>query len=191
MIAFLDGALAAKGADGCFLEVNGVGYRVACSGTTLASLPEVGARVRLWTHMHVREDAMSLFGFATEAEQALFEALISVSGVGPKVALQMCSAFTPESFRRAVATDDVASLSSVPGVGKKTAQRIVLELKERLALPDLQVVGAAPAALAQARSALENLGYSPAEIRAALGEVDAAAADSVEEVVKSALRVLA
>lgn len=191
MIGFLDGVVAGKTLDGCFVDVGGVGYRVACSTTTLAALPGDGERARLWTHTHVREDALGLFGFATEAEQRLFEALIGVSGVGPKVALQICSAFTPDTFRRALATDDVAALSSVPGIGKKTAQRMVLELKEKLSLPDLQVVGTAPAALAQARSALENLGYSPAEIRAALGEVSPAAEDTVEDVVKSALKVLA
>lgn len=191
MIGFLDGRIAAKSSDGCFIDVGGVGYRVACSATTLAALPRDGERTRVWIHTHVRDDALDLFGFATEPEQQLFEALIGVSGVGPKVALQICSAFTPESFRRALTTDDVASLSSVPGIGRKTAQRMVLELKEKLSLPDLQVVGASAAAVAQARSALENLGYSAAEIRAALGEVDATAGRSVEDVVKSALKVLA
>jgi Holliday junction DNA helicase RuvA len=111
--------------------------------------------------------------------------------VGPKVALQVCSAFAPDELRRALVTDDVAGLASVPGIGKKTAQRIVLDLKEKLALPDLEVVGARPDSLAQARSALENLGYSPGEVRAALGEVDPGPDDGVQEVVKSALRVLA
>lgn len=191
MIGFLDGVVAARDADGCFVDVNGVGYRVACSATTLASIPGDGAKVRLWTHMHVREDALALYGFATEPEQALFEALIGVAGVGPKVALTMCSAFTPEAFRRALVTDDVASLSSVPGIGKKTAQRILVDLKEKLDLPDLALVGAQPDALAQARSALENLGYSPGEVRAALGEVSPNDDEDLEQVIKSALKVLA
>jgi Holliday junction DNA helicase RuvA len=111
--------------------------------------------------------------------------------VGPKVALQMCSAFSVEAFRRALVTDDVAAISSVPGIGKKTAQRILLELKEKLSLPDLAIVGTQPDTLSKARSALENLGYSPGEVRVALGELDVAGDDTVEVVVKSALRVLA
>lgn len=191
MIGFLTGRLAARRPDACFLDVNGVGYELHCSASTLASLPAEGVEVRLWTHLHVREDALALYGFASEAEQKMFEALIAVSGVGPKVALQVCSAFTVEAFRRALVTDDVAAISSVPGIGKKTAQRILLELKERLSLPDLTVVGSQPDTLAKARSALENLGYSAGEVRVALGELDVAAEDSVEGVVKSALRVLA
>jgi len=191
MIGFVRGTVAGRTQDGCLVDVNGVGYRLACSATTLAALPPDGAEVRLWTHVHVREDALALFGFATEGEQRMFEALIGVTGVGPKVALQVCSAFSPESFRRTLATDDVGAISSVPGIGKKTAQRIILELKEKLSIPDLQVVGPGADALAAARSALENLGYSPGEVRAALGELQPAPDDRVEEVIKSALKVLA
>ena len=191
MIGFLRGEVAGRTPDGCFVDVHGVGYRLSCPTTTLAALPPDGGTARLWTHLHVREDALTLFGFGSESERRTFEALLSVSGVGPKVALQVCSAFAPDELRRALVTDDVAGLASVPGIGKKTAQRIVLDLKEKLALPDLEVVGARPDSLAQARSALENLGYSPGEVRAALGEVDPGPDDGVQEVVKSALRVLA
>lgn len=190
MIGSLTGTIA-RTADGCFIEVAGVGYRVACSAATLAALPPDGATARVWTHLHVREDALALFGFATEAEQRMFEALIGVAGVGPKVALQVCSAFSVESFRKALVTDDVAAISSVPGIGKKTAQRILLDLKEKLALPDLSIVGSEPDALSKARSALENLGYSPGEIRVVLGDLEVSADDGVEAVVKSALRALA
>lgn len=191
MIGFLEGTVAGKNGDGCFVNVTGVGYRLACSAQTLATLPRDGDPCKLWTHVHVREDALSLYGFSTEAEQRIFEALLGVAGVGPKVALQLCSAFTPEAFRKSLVTDDIAAISSVPGIGKKTAQRIVLDLKEKLELPDLALVGTQPDTLARARSALENLGYSPGEVRAALGEVQPADADSVEEVIRSALRVLA
>ena len=190
MIGFLTGRVA-RAQDGCLVDVAGVGYRLACSATTLAALPPDGGEVRLWTHLHVREDALALYGFATEAEQKMFEALIAVSGVGPKVALQLCSAFSVDAFRRALVTDDVASISSAPGIGKKTAQRILLDLKEKLALPDLTIVGSEPDTLSKARSALENLGYSAGEVRVALGDVDMSAGDSVEVVVKSALRALA
>ena len=191
MIGFLRGVVAARTTDGFFLDVSGVGYRLACSATTLAALPPEGAETRVWTHLHVREDALSLFGFATESEQRIFEALLGVSGVGPKVALQVCSAFTPDALRKALVTDDVAAISSVPGIGKKTAQRMIIDLKEKLALPDLEVVGVRPDALSKARSALENLGYSAGEVRVALSEAVPAEEASVEDIVKSALRVLA
>ena len=141
MIGFLRGEFAARDPDGCTLDVGGVGYRLHCSSTTLAQLPAEGGGARLWTHLYVREDALTLYGFGTEAERTMFEALISVAGVGPKVALQMCSAFAPDALRRALVTGDVGSLSSVPGIGKKTAGRIILELKEKLALPVLEIVG--------------------------------------------------
>jgi Holliday junction DNA helicase RuvA len=121
----------------------------------------------------------------------LFEALIGVNGVGPKVALQICSAFAPDALRKALVTDDVAALSSVPGIGKKTASRIVLELKEKLDLPDLQVVGEGRDALAEARSALENLGYSPQEVREALNDLEGPADATIEDIVRVALKNLA
>ena len=190
MIGFVRGKVA-RTTDGCLVDVAGVGYRLACSATTVAALPPDGREARLWTHLYAREDVLSLFGFATESEQRIFEALLGVNGVGPKVALQVCSAFTPDALRKALVTDDVAALSSVPGVGKKTAQRMVLDLKEKLALPDLEVVGVRPDALSKARSALENLGYSPGEVRVALSEAVPSDDASVEDVVKSALKVLA
>ncbi|HEX2049917.1 MAG TPA: Holliday junction branch migration protein RuvA [Actinomycetota bacterium] len=190
MIGFLDGAVAGRTADGCFVDVGGVGYRLTCSATTLRALPADGARARLWTHVHVREDALALFGFATEAEQRAFEALISVSGVGPRVALAVCSALSPDALRRAVATDDAAALAAIPGIGKKTAARIVLELRERLGVPDLHVVGGDGDGdvASLARSALENLGYSPSEVRAALAGVELS--DDLQSVVRSALVAL-
>ena len=191
MIGYLDGTLAARQPHGVFLEVGGVGYRLSCSATTLATLPPAGERCRLFTHLHVREDMLALYKFASEAEQDIFEALLGVSGIGPKVALGICSAFSPDALRRALVTDDVAALASVPGIGKRTAQRMVLELKEKLALPDLQVAGPAQGAAAGARSALENLGYSPSEVRAALNDLDPAPGDSVGDIVRAALSVLA
>ena len=190
MIGFLRGEVAGRTSDGCFLDVGGVGYKLTCSATTLASLPPEGETHRLWTFVHVREDILALFGFSTEGEQRTFEALLTVSSVGPKVALQVCSAFTPEAFRRALVTGDVAAISSVPGIGKKTAQRILLELKEKLELPDLEVVGTRPNSFAEARSALENLGYSAGEVRAALAEVPGEDETPVEELVKAALKVM-
>ena len=191
MIGFLDGKVAGRRNDACFLDVSGVGYKLSCSANTLSSLPPDGGTTRLWTHVHVREDALALFGFASELEQRTFEALLGVAGVGPKVALQVCSAFTPEAFRRVLVTGDVDAVSSVPGIGKKTAQRILLDLKEKLELPDLEIVGSHPDAIAKARSALENLGYSAGEVRVALAEAAAGDENEVEDVIKAALKVLA
>lgn len=193
MIGYLKGEVAVRSAEECILEVSGVGYRLTCSATTMSAVPSVGDVTRLWTYLQVREDLLALYGFATESERVMFEALIGVSGVGPKVALQICSAFTPDAFRRALVTDDVDVITSVPGIGKKTAARVVLDLKEKLDLPDLAIVGAGPGGqnLAKARSALENLGYSPSEVRAALSRLAPAEGETVESVVRSALKVLA
>jgi holliday junction DNA helicase RuvA len=191
VIGYLSGELAGTSADDCLLDVSGVGYRVACSATTLAALPPVGAQCRLWTHLHVRDDALALYGFATEGEQAMFEGLLGVAGVGPRLALTVCSSFSVDAFRRALSSDDVAGIASVPGLGRKTAQRILVDLKDKLPAPELAIVGSSPESLAGARSALENLGYSAAEVRAALGEVDASSEDSVSDIVKIALKVLA
>ena len=190
MIGFLDGAVAGRWIDGCYLDVGGVGYRLACSTTTLTALPLEGAHCRLWTYVHVRDDVLALYGFRTEAERSMFEGLVGVSGVGPKVALAVCSVLSPDEFRRALAAEDAGALSSVPGVGRKTAQRIVLELKGTLELSDLPALGGGDTP-ALARSALENLGYMPGEVRAALAQVAPEGDDSVEDLVKAALRVLA
>ena len=191
MIGFLSGIMAGRTIDGCFIDVGGVGYRLTCSARTLASLPPDGEAARLFTHTHVREDALSLFGFFSEAEQRIFELLIGVGGVGPKVALAVCSAISPDDLRRSLVSDDVAAISSVPGIGRKTAQRIVLDLKEKMSLPDLDIVGARPDMVSKARSALENLGYSAGEVRVALNEVPITDDDGLEDVVRQALKVLA
>jgi holliday junction DNA helicase RuvA len=191
VIGYLRGAIAGRSEESCLLEVSGVGYSLNCSSKTLAALPRDGATVQLFTHLHVREDVLALYGFAEEAELKMFEALLGVASVGPKVALQMCSAFAPDAFKRALVTDDLAGLASVPGIGKKTAQRILLDLKEKLDLPDLALVGSKPDTVSRARSALENLGYSPGEVRVALGEADPSEDESVEDVIKTALKVLA
>jgi len=191
MIGFLRGRVASRTTDGCFIDVGGVGYRVICSTRTLAALPPEDEPVKLFTHTHVREEILALFAFISEAEQRIFELLIGVNGIGPKVALAVCSAFSPEDLRRALVTDDVAAISSVPGVGKKTAQRIVFDLKEKMSLPDLEIVGSGPDRVGKARSALENLGYSAGEVRVALSEVAVDEEQSVEDIVRNALKGLA
>jgi holliday junction DNA helicase RuvA len=190
VIGFLEGTVAGKTGDGCLLDVGGVGYKLTCSTTTMAALPGDGQRCRLWTHVHVREDVLALFGFESEGEQRMFEALLGVGSVGPKVAVQLCSAFTAESFRRALVAQDAASIASVPGIGKKTAERIVLELRDKLGSPELEVASSSNDVVAKARSALENLGYSPGEVRVALARVEHLEGEGVEGIVRSALQVL-
>lgn len=132
MIAFLRGALAAKTAQGVVVDVGGVGYGVALSQASISRLPAVGEEVRILTYLQVSESGVALYGFLSEEEKALFERLISVSGVGPKVALAALSTFSAGALADAIASQDVALVQKIPGVGKKTAQRIILELKGSL-----------------------------------------------------------
>lgn len=171
MIAFLKGTLAGKTATTAYIEVNGVGFAVGMSQASLSELPELGGPVQVHTYLQVREDEMSLYGFLSLEEQALFEQLIGVSGIGPKVALAALSAFpSPQALAAAIAAQDVAAVQRIPGVGKKTASRIILELKGSLDHGLDQLFGAdgSPAApgaeLAGAREALLSMGFTPAEV---------------------------
>ena len=172
MIAFLTGRLVRKGAAYALLDVGGVGYKLAMSTGSLSSLPAEGDEVTVWTYLYVREDELSLFGFESEEEKASFEQLITVSGVGPKVALATLSALSPGALAQAVALDDVAMISTVPGIGKKTAQRIILDLKDKLGVPELGArvsgEGGAGVVLAQTTDALLSMGYSAAEVATAV-----------------------
>jgi Holliday junction DNA helicase RuvA len=190
VIAFLTGRIAAKAAGSMLLDVGGVGYRLLMSTRSLAALPADGDSVTVHTYLHVREDELTLYGFESDDERVLFETLITVSGVGPKVALAVLSALKPDSLRSAVAADDVAVLSSVPGIGKKTAQRLALELKDKLDMPDLAAGarGAHPVAAAEARDALLAMGFTAVEAAAALRGADGAA--TAEQLLKSALKSL-
>ena len=174
------------------IEVGGVGYRVY---VPLGAVPglEPGAEASLFTHMHVREDAMILFGFPTRDERDTFEVLIGASGVGPKLALAILSVHSPPALRRCITEDDVDALVLVPGVGKRTAQRLMVDLKARLDVPDLDLTAipgsSASSARAEVRDALTNLGYSPDEVREVLSQLSED--DSVEELLRNALRILA
>lgn len=136
MIAFLNGILRGKMAESAVIECAGVGYSVGMSAFSLAKLPEVGQTVQIYTYLQVREDAMTLFGFSDLEEKALFEKLISVSGVGPKVALAALSSFEPQALSNAIISQDAKTVARIPGVGKKTAQRIILELQGSLDMTD-------------------------------------------------------
>ena len=187
MISFLEGVLAEKGPGRLAVAVNGVGYDVSAATATIATLPPVGRTVKLFTRMQVRDDAMILYGFATPQERTLFDLLITVTGVGPKVALAFLSALTPDSLRRAVALGDVAALTIVPGVGKKVAQRVVLDLKDKLG-GDAEV-GAGP--LSDVREALLALGLTPQEASDAMAELPVDGDRPVEELLKEALQRVA
>jgi Holliday junction DNA helicase RuvA len=180
------------------VEAGGVGYRVLVPTGTLAGLGEVGAEVFLWTHLCVRDGAPSLYGFATREERICFEALIGAHGVGPALALAILSVHSPASLREAVAADDAEALCAVPGVGRKTAARLMVELKSRLDVPELAMAldGAAsggPAGdgaggRAELRAALAALGYGPDEVRAVLPALPPDG--EVSELLRAALRLL-
>jgi holliday junction DNA helicase RuvA len=189
VIAFLTGTVAGKGAGHALIDVGGVGFRLLMSTASLASLPADGDDVTVHTYLNVREDELTLYGFDSEDEREVFERLISVNGVGPKLALAVLSSVRPESLRAAVARDDVALLSTVSGVGKKTAQRIIIELKDKLGVPDLGWGGrSAGLAAAEAREALLGMGFSPAEVAVALRDVPEDS--TAEQMLRFALKAL-
>ena len=177
MIAFVNGRVASAGPDGAVVEVGGVGLSVLCTPATIAGL-RVGDRAHVPTSLVVREDSLTLYGFADDDEKTVFELVQTASGVGPRLALAMLAVHTPNALRRAVATEDVTGLTKVPGIGRKGAQRIVLELKDRLGLPlddDTPAPSFAAAAWrAQVHAGLTNLGWTARDADAA---VDAVAAD--------------
>jgi len=199
MIAMLRGRVAQRSLDHLILDVAGVGYRVTVSLQTLAELPAVAAETTLLTYLQVREDALVLFGFASEVERAAFELCISVQGVGPKMAMSILSTLTPTELAAAVAAEDVARLRRIPGVGQKTAERLVLELRDKFEKAGI-IAASTPATHAvsthpletQVASALTNLGYRPAEAaRAAADASKSSPQATVAELVKKALRNLA
>lgn len=189
MIGRLRGQAVGFTTEGLVLDVGGVGYTLAATPSAVqkASASGNGAgEVVIETHLHVREDALQLFGFATRSERELFQLLLTVSGIGPKVALAIVSAYDPAELRRALAQEDVALFQSVPGIGRKIAQRIVLELRERISTLDEAPAGMPASESQTARDALVLLGFSPVEAEQKLAGVDDAL--PVEERVRLALR---
>jgi Holliday junction DNA helicase RuvA len=186
VIARLRGTPAARRPDGLVLDVNGVGYLVAATPTALRRA-EGDGEVVLEIHTHVREDALQLYGFADAAERELFEQLLSVSGIGPKVALAIVSGSRPAELQRAIVLEDTARFEAIPGIGKKTAQRVVLELKEKVGA-SLPVAAAQPDGHLVARDALVELGYTVVDAERALAEVDEAlpAAERVRKALRKA-----
>ena len=191
MIGSVRGTVVERTATGeVLVEVGGVGYRVHVPASALPTL-HPGDAAFLFTHLHVREDAMVLYGFPTRDERDTFEALIGTTGVGPKLALAMLSVHSPTALRRALLEDDLAALTLVPGVGKRTAQRLLVELKARLEVPELDLTqtGGGPAPRAEVRAALAGLGYGPDEVRDVVGQLPEGG--SVEDLLREALKLLA
>jgi Holliday junction DNA helicase RuvA len=188
MIALISGKVAVRRGDHVVVDCGGVGYRLAVSAETLKHVPAVGRDVVLHTHLIVRDDALALYGFATEEERDLFLMLLGVQAVGPKVALAVLSGAPPRELLKVVAAGDAARLQAAPGVGKRTAERIIVELREKVGatLPEDSItVTRSDDPVTLAREALLGLGYSSTEIDALL---DGAPADSTEELIAHALR---
>jgi holliday junction DNA helicase RuvA len=200
VIAHLSGSVAGVSPDGAVIDVGGFGLRVQCTPGTLASL-RLGEPARVATSLVVREDSLTLFGFGTDDERNVFELLQTATGIGPRLALAMLAVHSPDALRRAVAAEDIKALTMVPGVGNKGAQRIILELKDRLGAPgDLAVNGAgaafaskAPSWRDQVQSGLVNLGWSARDADAAVDAVEADSGDQAPDVataLRAALRKL-
>ncbi len=196
MIALLRGTLAYKSSDHVIIDVGGVGYRLFIPLSTFYSLPETGD-VSLFTHTHVREDAILLYGFLSMEEKELFGILISISGIGPKLAVNILSHIPAKDLKRAIASGDIKRLSSLPGIGKKTAERLVLELKDKVGpihdLPEADEVQSNTSGgdiSNDVISALINLGYKENQARKVLESMELAPDLTMEEALKGALKVL-
>jgi len=180
VIGSVRGSLLDRGASEVTVEVAGVGYRITVSPTTAVSLGDPNDEVFCWIHHHQREDAVTLYGFATKDERSSFEALLGAHGVGPALAMAILSIHSPIALARVVAEDDVGALCLVPGVGKKTAQRLLIDLKSRLSVPDLgdapvpgvaAPLGGQASARADVRDALAGLGYTDGEVREVMADL--------------------
>ena len=195
MIGSLRGRLAAKHAPHIVLECSGVGYEVETPMSTFLDLPAIGTELFLHTHLLVREDAQILYGFATDEERMLFRTLLKVNRVGAKMALGVLSAMTASDFRRCVEYEDAASLSRVPGIGKKTAERLIMEMRDKIdkvGTPSLpgQVVSVDASAQSEAFDALVALGYKANEVSKLLGKLDIED-KSAEDIIRQALKQVA
>lgn len=198
MYSYIKGMLADVGEDSIVVEAGGVGYQVYTAGQTFEMLPPVGEEVKVYTYFQVREDAMLLYGFLTKDDLEVFKLLIGVSGIGPKGALAILSGLTADGLRLAVLGDDAKAIAKAPGVGQKTAQRLILELKDKLKLEDAFPPGPGPqagkgakGARGEAIQALVALGYSSSEALGAVNGVKAAEDADVEDILKEALKNMA
>jgi Holliday junction DNA helicase RuvA len=192
VIGAVRGRLASKTPPQLTVDVGGLGYELEAPMSTFYRLPAVGEEVRLLTHLVVREDAHVLYAFATEDERRLFRSLIRVSGVGPKIALALLSGISVAAFAQCVQSEDIAALTRVPGVGRKTAERLIVEMRDRLAAPAAAAGAAAgpaaPSPAGEAYDALVALGYRPAEATRLLQAAGGPGSHSTEELIRRALQ---
>lgn len=193
MLAFLEGTIAFKGIDAVHLNVNGIGFSLLMSGRSIAQLPQAGDTALIYCHLAVSENAVALYGFVSEEERALFDSLTNVSGIGPKTALSALSAFEPQELVAAIASQDVKAVSRIPGVGKKSASRIILELKDKFesfgSADELIAIQASDSsASGLVVTALRDFGFNDAEISSALEGSDPNADES--EMLQYALKRL-
>jgi len=186
MIGRLRGTVVERTISHVVIDVGGVGYSVAVTPRTLGDLPALGEDAVLHTHLHVREDQLALYGFASADERDLFMLLLGVAGVGPKMALAICATFSPDELRSVVTTNDQAALTSVPGIGKRSAEKLMVELRPKMEVIGESTLVAGP--FNEAREALESLGYTSEEIRGILASFESDL--PVEDLVKQALRQL-
>lgn len=201
MISYIKGELADVTEQSIVLECAGIGYEIAVPVSTLSELPSVGNEVKIHTYLYVREDAVNLYGFLTKEDLYVFKLLIGVNGIGPKGALGILSAITPDELRFAILADDVKTIAKAPGIGSKTAQKLIIELKDKLKLSDVfeqSLAAKAKGALtvetvgqdirSEAVQALASLGYSLSEATKAVGKVEITADTTVEQLLKDALK---
>jgi Holliday junction DNA helicase RuvA len=196
VIGFLKGRLAVKQPPTLLVDVNGVGYELEAPMSTFYGLPAIGESVSLFTHLVVREDAHILYGFGSEGERRLFRGLLKISGVGPKIALGILSGASVEDFLRTVEAEDVAMLTRIPGIGRKTAERVIIEMRDSVqklkqsapgAAQSAAALGAPPSAQSEAFSALIALGYKPPEVTRLLKSADEPGL-STTEIIRRALK---
>jgi len=191
MIGHIKGAVLDKHPEGAVIDVGGVGYDVTLPLSTLATLPPTGREVSLWIHTHVREEELRLFGFSSKNDRTAFRTMLKVSGVGPKVAVAVIGALSGDQLAAAVEAGDTSRLTSIPGIGKKTAERMILELGGKLSLgtgtPAAKPVGV----MAELSSALRNLGFKPARVEKAMAALQKEGADRpFEELLREGLALL-
>jgi Holliday junction DNA helicase RuvA len=190
MIVGLEGKIVTLGADHVVLNVGGVFYKVSMPGTAIAGLGKVGETARVHTHLYVREDQMALYGTPDERSLRMFEQLLTVSGIGPKVALSILGTMPLEALENAIASGNVDLLTRVPGIGRKTASRMVLEMKGKIDILAASGISISPSAATEVVDALMGLGYSPAEIQGALSALPKDHELATEEMVMFALKRL-
>ena len=196
MISYIKGKLDSKNIDNIIVDVGGIGYKIFMSITSIDRVGEIGNDVKIYTYMRVREDDISLYGFCTNEELKMFEQLLGVSGVGAKSALTILSNISPSSFALAIISDDIATLKSLPGIGAKSAQRMILELKDKMKTQDAIEIQSIPTKVIvkndktkDAIEALQVLGYARKDIETVISNIDVNTL-SVEEVIKQALKYL-